>query len=245
LGFDLASNPMRLEALNQARDTGKIATTQAVHLVQETGTQSGFLAFVPVYSTGSVPETVELRREALTGFALGVFSIGDILRSVMAQTPPLTKFDLYVLDTTAPRDASLLYYRGAPGQDGRSMTADELLLGGYEKTVLSVADRDWLLIFVPLTGFSIPASTMPWIVGAVGLFLSILFSLFLRITQNRTRVIGQTVLKRTFELSTANQAWLEEMAERQTADRLLQEQNEALQFIHKLTVAGTPRQSWG
>ncbi|MFT5180816.1 MAG: CHASE1-domain containing sensor protein, partial [Alphaproteobacteria bacterium] len=37
LGFDLAFDPVRLEALNRARDTGRTAATQAIRLVQETG----------------------------------------------------------------------------------------------------------------------------------------------------------------------------------------------------------------
>ncbi len=37
LGFDLASNPLLLEALNRARDTGEVVATARITLVQETG----------------------------------------------------------------------------------------------------------------------------------------------------------------------------------------------------------------
>ncbi|MGB2997604.1 MAG: CHASE domain-containing protein, partial [Phycisphaerae bacterium] len=49
LGFDLASNPTRLEALNRSRDTGRMTATARITLVQETGRQLGVLVFLPVY----------------------------------------------------------------------------------------------------------------------------------------------------------------------------------------------------
>ncbi|NNE83948.1 MAG: PAS domain-containing protein [Alphaproteobacteria bacterium] len=238
LGFDLASNPERREALDRARDTGKIVATQRITLVQETARQYGFLAFAPIYSTGSVPETVEARRESLTGFALGIFRIDDILQTVLEETRAPTNLDLYVIDADAPADEALLHYRGAGKQDRSLLSEDELLLGGYEKITLSVADRNWLLIFTPPTEFSFPASSTPWMVGGAGLLLTIFFVVFLRTTQNRTRVIGRMVVERTAELSNVNQALTDEMAERRTAERLLQEQNTALQLIQKLTLSG-------
>lgn len=76
LGFDLGSNATRLEALNLARDTGRLTATAGVRLVQETTSQPGFLAFAPIYESGATPEAVERRRTDLAGFALGVFRIG-------------------------------------------------------------------------------------------------------------------------------------------------------------------------
>ena len=77
MGFDVASNPTRLAALERARDTGEMVTTGRITLVQETGNQYGFLIFKPIYESPSLPETVEVRRQALKGFAVGVFRVGD------------------------------------------------------------------------------------------------------------------------------------------------------------------------
>jgi CHASE1-domain containing sensor protein len=49
LGFDLASNPVRLEALNKSRDTGQGVATARITLVQEAEDQFGFLVFLPIY----------------------------------------------------------------------------------------------------------------------------------------------------------------------------------------------------
>ena len=236
LGFDLASDPSRREALDRARDTGKIVTTQKIQLVQDGSGQFGFLAFAPIYSIGTVPETVDMRRETLIGFALGVFRIDTIIQSAIGQTHTLSELDLYVLDSAAPAGEALLYNQGVPGQDRSVLSEAELLLGGYEKIALSVADRNWLVIFVPPTEVNFPASAAPWFTAGFGFLLSVFFVLFLRSTQNRAHIIGQTVIERTAELSTVNQALVDEMAERQTAEKLLQEQNETLQLINTLTV---------
>src|SRR5262249_44205171 len=74
IGFDLASNPARLEALRNARDRGVVTATSRIVLVQERFEQSGFLIFRPVYRQGIAPDpagispdSVEHRRANLLG----------------------------------------------------------------------------------------------------------------------------------------------------------------------------------
>ncbi|MFH1287355.1 MAG: CHASE domain-containing protein, partial [bacterium] len=74
-GFDLASNPVRLSALNEARSTGKSIATERIKLVQEKREQYGFLLFMPVFKKGMAVNTVEERKNSLVGFVLGVFRI--------------------------------------------------------------------------------------------------------------------------------------------------------------------------
>ena len=78
IGFDLASSPARLAALEHTRDSGKAVATPRITLVQETGDQYGILVFMPIYQNGMPTESREERRANLAGFALGVFRIGDI-----------------------------------------------------------------------------------------------------------------------------------------------------------------------
>ena len=78
LGFDLASNPARLQALSTSRDSASPQASASTTLVQGGKNQKGFLAFVPVFS--GLPATVEKRRKNLKGFVLGVYGISDILR---------------------------------------------------------------------------------------------------------------------------------------------------------------------
>lgn len=57
VGFDLASNSTRLEALEISRDTGKMVSTGRITLVQETHQQYGFLILRPVYRNGTSNES--------------------------------------------------------------------------------------------------------------------------------------------------------------------------------------------
>ncbi len=79
LGFDLASNPLRLEALNRSGSTGQPVATAGIRLVQESGDSYGFLVFVPVYQPWTESENeidlVQKRKDSLLGFALGVYRV--------------------------------------------------------------------------------------------------------------------------------------------------------------------------
>jgi len=138
LGYDLASDITRRTALEQARDTGQIAATGRIQLVQETrANQYGFLVFVPIYQpdfaaqaptpvqpvgltqitptqTASVPlttlpsETIAARRAAIQGYVLGVFRMADVVEESLQNLNYTIEF--YILDQTAPPDEKLLGY---------------------------------------------------------------------------------------------------------------------------------------
>ncbi len=76
LGFDLGSNTARLEAILAADATDRPHATAPLKLVQERGSQTGFLIFAPVKATVSKEH----------GFALGVFRVGDMLTAAVGPT---------------------------------------------------------------------------------------------------------------------------------------------------------------
>ena len=55
LGFDLYSEEVRRAALVKAGETGELAITDPITLVQETGSQLAFLAYAPVYYSKDIP----------------------------------------------------------------------------------------------------------------------------------------------------------------------------------------------
>ncbi|WP_313676696.1 CHASE domain-containing protein [Mycolicibacterium sp.] len=77
LGFDINSDPARAVAIRTARDTGRPTATAPVDLVQESGTQKGMLALLPVYEGARDQESVP--RAGLRGFAVGVYRLGNLL----------------------------------------------------------------------------------------------------------------------------------------------------------------------
>lgn len=138
LGYDLASDITRRTALEQARDTGHIAATGRIQLVQETrANQYGFLVFVPIYQPNFgaqssrptepdnldpsdldqgnsasintlIPESITTRKAAIKGYVLGVFRMADVVEESLQDLNYTIEF--YILDQTAPPDEKLLGY---------------------------------------------------------------------------------------------------------------------------------------
>jgi len=146
-GFDLASSPTRLKALEMARDTGKMAATERITLVQETGDQYGFLIFQPVYRAGAPVDSVESRRANLMGFTLGVFRIDNIINNAIGSFSKLEQLSFHVFDHSAPAGKQLLYPKSSPienrGDLGDSNCLDDRL---------DITGRDWLVTFCPPAG---------------------------------------------------------------------------------------------
>jgi len=79
-GFDIGSEPVRRQALEQARDTGHPVSTGRIILV---GTEEvGFSIRVPVYRNGLPQTTVEEKRRALIGFVAFAFNMKDLMQGV-------------------------------------------------------------------------------------------------------------------------------------------------------------------
>jgi signal transduction histidine kinase len=87
IGYDMSTDPIRREAMERARDSGRPAASGRVTLVQEIDPrkQPGFLIYTPLYATGFTPETVEERRAALVGFIYAPFRAYDLLRGIFGR----------------------------------------------------------------------------------------------------------------------------------------------------------------
>jgi len=97
MGFDMFSEPVRREAMERARDSGRPAASGRVTLVQEIDKrkQPGFLIYTPIYATGYTPESVEERRAALVGFIYAPFRAYDLLQGIFGtQERPELGFEI-------------------------------------------------------------------------------------------------------------------------------------------------------
>lgn len=145
LGYDLASNPTRRQALEQARDTGQPTATARILLVQETRNEFGFRLFQPVYRDGTTTDTVEDRRKNLAGFALGVFRMGDIVDKALTYLD-WRDIDITLYDQAATPDNQFLVFR-AWGTRGRALqrspSRSEATQGRRETAIVDVGQRQW------------------------------------------------------------------------------------------------------
>lgn len=232
LGFDLGSNAARLEALEFARDTGETAVTAAIRLVQDTESQPGFLAFSPIYGTGAVPETMERRRSELTGFALGVFSVDDIVTEALQGAAAPAALDTYLFDTSAVQGRRFLHFQpseslGAPGEP---LPDGEIHEGLFFAEQVFVGNRQWSLIFKPASGYFGGAGRLQqWGALSIGLLLTLLLAQHLVTSGNRTAVVEGLVAEKTAGLVAANRQLESEIAERRRIDAELARSNAELE----------------
>jgi len=206
LGYDLASDATRRVALERARDTGELAATGRIQLVQETSeNQYGFLVFLPIYRQPAL--TPVARRQQLKGYILGVFRVADVVEESLADLD--YEIDFLILDQTARPDEQLLgFYDAAQkqvisddsaifqavqiGGDRSSFPAQSSCLAGITCTQpLSLGQREWQLLFLP------PRHSAPlWATSAtslIGLLVTIMLLIYL--------ARWQSELRRTRELS--------------------------------------------
>jgi PAS domain S-box-containing protein len=156
LGYDMMSEPRRRAAMERARDSGAPALSAKVILVQDLRRglrTAGFLLFLPVYSSPTLPATVAERREKLRGFVYSPFRAEDFFRATLAGSA--SKASVEVFDGGSPGTDALLYRTGSDAPSDSITDARRLPLAGHEWT---------LRVSAPSVVLSMASSPIPWIV---------------------------------------------------------------------------------
>ena len=228
LGFDLASNATRLDALNRSRDSGGNVATAPITLVQEKGNQAAFLVFLPVYhgdSNAAAPASVSERRDRLRGFVLGVFRSGDVIEDAARADLAASGIELLVEDRGADEGKEVLY-------DNRSQDLKETLQVRPESAVdevttstdIEVGGRQWHLSFTPTPRYLAAQATWHlWMVLVGGVLFSGFLGAVLLMMSGRTERITQLVEERTIELTQVNADLTTEITERRRIQQELVE----------------------
>jgi len=219
LGFDLSSDKNRLSALNQALMTGKPVGTSRITLVQEKADQYGFLVFMPVYDGKSSNPGGQKLPEALRGFALGVFRIGDAMRVVVGQAET-QGIQIQLTDLTAEQGEQLLY-DSMPAtlarDDSKTASRSVTSVAPWLATSLEIAERRWQLSFSPTADYLAEhRSLQAWSVLAGGLIFAACACAFLLVVTGRTARTEVLVRERTDALDM-------EITERKRAEDALRE----------------------
>ncbi|MDD9877421.1 MAG: CHASE domain-containing protein [Magnetovibrio sp.] len=210
LGFDLASNPVRKQALEKARDSGEMVFSGRVSLVQDARDQFGILAFRPVYRRDRPSDTPASRRAAIRGFVLAVFRIGDLVERSFAEPLEQARVAMVLRDMTAPEAERLLF----PAD--RDMADASMALGGGKMVAFDhhVGARTWRVIFSPMPGHALLKTDWnAWTVLIAGLVMTGLLTLVIATLLNREQFAAHMVDVRTRELD-ANQAQMKKYVEK-------------------------------
>lgn len=170
LGYDLASDPTRRLALERARDTGKLAATARIRLVQEVAeAQYSFLVFLPIYATPAA--TPATRRRSLEGYVLGVFRVPDVVEESLQDLD--YDIDFLIADRTASPDEQFMgAYESAtqrvidiePGEWQQRLGQGALCPTAADCTqTVTFGQREWAILFLPAPEYA--ADWQPW--GAI------------------------------------------------------------------------------
>lgn len=189
-GFDMFSEPVRHDAMAQARDSGSTRISGKVTLVQEQGEsrpQAGFLMYIPVYPNGLTPATSAERRETIQGFVYSPFRVTDLMNDILVDIRNRQNrhinLDIYDGRDTDP---SALLFRESPAS---SKAAGQTRPMFTRSLPLTFAAHDWTLHFQSRPEFETTIETQrAWIVLLGGLVTSaLLFVVTLSLTLARVR----------------------------------------------------------
>ncbi len=208
-GFDIGSEPVRRQALEQARDTGHPVSTGRIILV---GTEEvGFSIRVPVYRKGLPQTTVEEKRRALIGFVASAFTMKDLMQEVLGGNSRLDfQFEIFdggIEKTTNPlpllTKERLLY----DSNDIMGANTDNNPPRYTQIASLDIAGRHWYIYFSTHASFlSEIEETLPSLILFGGATFSLLLSY---ITWSTT-----TARRRAVDLAETMTADLRESEER-------------------------------
>lgn len=231
LGFDMLSHPERRQAMHASRDSGETTLSRAVGLVQDAGGERspGVLMYRAVYATGSVPESVSARREALQGWVHAPFRPSDLVRGIDLGHPSI-RVRLYETASTDPR--SLLHQDSGAGGASHDWSS-------AVRVPIRALDRRWTLeaIHVPAAGAIPLPGRAPWTLPAgVSLLTLLLFAVLWSMATMRDRAhslaqqmtaalrrtneeLDTRVRQRTEALSASNLQLRAEIDQRQRVER--------------------------
>jgi nitrogen fixation negative regulator NifL len=107
-GYDMYSESIRRDAMNQARDIDEPAVSKKVRLEQETNQdeQAGFLMYLPVYRNGTEVKAPAERRANLIGWVYSPFRAQDFIRGILTD---FSEIDIEVYDGKEQLSSSALF----------------------------------------------------------------------------------------------------------------------------------------
>lgn len=167
LGFDVASDPVRFEALERAAATGRAAVTEPLRLIVEPAEQPGVVVFAPAYEEAGPPGEAP----RLLGFGAVGLRVGDVVAAA------LRGMDRKGLALT-------IQDQGAPAR-GRVLYAERPGVPVKWQTALDVGGRRWSVGFAPTAAAVEGVGWVPWVVLAGGLFFTGLLGILLLVLLGR------------------------------------------------------------
>jgi len=184
LGFDISTQPVLLDLMNQARDSGEIVAASTVHLIHMDQKKMVAIFFSPFYEGEGIPKTIEGRRNLFLGVVLGTYKIKEMIKNIINPYLAPGVF-LTVLDEDRKNE---LY---------GNLKENALI---KKEMVLGFSQIRWFLVWQGNLEFQKgPNSLHNWLSAAV-LVLIVFIAVIFQILSSRARRIENEVRLQTYEL---------------------------------------------
>jgi PAS domain S-box-containing protein len=138
VGYDMLSEPVRREAIERARDSGRIAVSARLTLLQDqynSAPEPGLLLYLPVYRHGAPIDTVAQRRAAIRGYVFMALHARNLFSAALDEA--LRNTSVEVFDGSSAEPAKRLFAM----QDARAAMPHAMAAA---RTV-NAAGRLWLI----------------------------------------------------------------------------------------------------
>jgi len=196
LGYNLASEPKRLEGLKRTMDTGHAAVSERIWLVQDTKTKYSVLFLKAVYGLGENEVT-------LKGYISVVLVVVDSVKAAMSGIIGEEHF-ITVKDLSAPEEEQTLVKFGGDSDTERAK-ADQASgkphLGIFYRMAFDIAGRKWEILLSPTVRYlEKNYSWSTWASLSIGTLFSGLLSIFLLSVTGKAADLEQMVHDRTKEV---------------------------------------------
>jgi CHASE1-domain containing sensor protein len=145
VGFDLASNPARLAAMEAAAALDRQVATSKIILVQDKDKGAGFLVFDALYDGDGSHTTGPIGIDNVYGFALGVFKVKSLVDSALSAVAH-DNVSINISQSMNDPINDILYTNTPAAQIDKS--------GMYTSSIgIEVAGRTWVITTVPTKKF--------------------------------------------------------------------------------------------
>lgn len=199
LGFDVASDPVTLQALQNAQHSRETIVTAAVHHA------GSIVIYSPVYFKNKRLQTEHNKQEKLRGFVASMLNIGSEITEATSKTSGL---QLLVKIS----DAGTVLYSDFPVRSLHKINDIDL----HKQTLVKVANRTWQISYLPSEDFlhQHQSGERWWLLSGCLLFTSLAGMSLLMLT-GRTLRTEEIVQVRTQELH-------QEVSQRENRSKIFQ-----------------------
>ena len=232
LGFDAASNSLQDDAIKRANLTGLPSATNLIRLVQETGTQRGFLVIMPVYQHTSFNE-VESRRRAVIGYTNVVFRAGDLIETILNMhgllDTPNVHFSVYA--GKSPDSTSLAFERkNAPLYQGHSLLPQLQfdIAPKITSHTFEVAGKPWHMTVSETRSSNAGYSGSTYVLIG-GVLFSLLAAAYVQTIVSRSKRVQGMIDESMEEARRANQLLTQDIETRKRTEKALQLRERAIE----------------